>query len=59
MDLGLEGATELYERDRDWHPTKRMGTAGEVARMVAFLANPAASWVMAPPFESTARSPGV
>ena len=45
MDLGLEGATELYERDRDWHPTRRMGTADEVARVVAFLASPAASWV--------------
>ncbi|MEM9621021.1 MAG: SDR family oxidoreductase [Pseudomonadota bacterium] len=35
----------LYERDRDWHPMKRMGTAEEVARVVAFLASPAASWV--------------
>ena len=35
----------LYERDRDYHPTKRMGTAEEVARVVAFLASPAASWV--------------
>ncbi len=35
----------LYERDRDWHPTKRMGTAEEVARVVTFLASPAASWV--------------
>ena len=38
-------ATALYERDRDWHPTKRMGTAEEVAQVVAFLASPAASWV--------------
>ena len=38
-------ATALYERDRDWHPSKRMGTAEEVARVVAFLASPAASWV--------------
>ena len=38
-------ATPLYERDRDWHPSKRMGTAQEVARVVAFLASPAASWV--------------
>jgi 3-oxoacyl-[acyl-carrier protein] reductase len=37
--------TELYERDRDYHPTKRMGSAEEVARVVAFLASPAASWV--------------
>ncbi|MBT6573299.1 MAG: SDR family oxidoreductase, partial [Gammaproteobacteria bacterium] len=29
----------------DWHPTKRMGTAEEVARVVTFLASPAASWV--------------
>ena len=35
----------LYERDRDYHPTKRMGTAEEVAKVVAFLASPAASWV--------------
>ncbi len=40
-----EHATALYERDRDWHPSKRMGTADEVARVVAFLASPAASWV--------------
>ncbi len=40
-----DNATPLYERDRDWHPTKRMGTAEEVARVVAFLASPAASWV--------------
>lgn len=38
-------ATALYERDRDYHPTKRMGSAEEVARVVAFLASPAASWV--------------
>lgn len=40
-----DNATALYERDRDWHPTKRMGTAEEVARVVVFLASPAASWV--------------
>jgi NAD(P)-dependent dehydrogenase (short-subunit alcohol dehydrogenase family) len=40
-----DNATALYERDRDWHPTKRMGTAEEVARVVTFLASPAASWV--------------
>lgn len=40
-----DNATALYERDRDFHPTKRMGTAEEVARVVAFLASPAASWV--------------
>ena len=38
-------AAALYERDRDYHPTKRMGSAEEVARVVAFLASPAASWV--------------
>lgn len=37
--------TALYERDRDYHPTKRMGTAEEVANVVTFLASPAASWV--------------
>lgn len=36
---------EIFERDRDRHPTKRMGTAQEVANMVAVLASPAASWV--------------
>ena len=40
-----DNAAPLYERDRDWHPLKRMGTAEEVARVVAFLASPAASWV--------------
>jgi NAD(P)-dependent dehydrogenase (short-subunit alcohol dehydrogenase family) len=40
-----DNAAPLYERDRDWHPMKRMGTAEEVARVVAFLASPAASWV--------------
>lgn len=40
-----DNATALYERDRDWHPSKRMGTAEEVASVVAFLASPAASWV--------------
>ena len=38
-------ATALYERDRDYHPTKRLGTPEEVARVVTFLASPAASWV--------------
>lgn len=40
-----DNMTPLYERDRDQHPTKRMGTAEEVARVVTFLASPAASWV--------------
>ena len=40
-----DNMTALYERDRDYHPTKRMGTAEEVAKVVAFLASPAASWV--------------
>ena len=38
-------ATMRYERDLDYHPTKRMGTAEEVAKVVTFLASPAASWV--------------
>jgi len=30
----------IFERDRDAHPMKRMGTAQEVANMVAVLASP-------------------
>jgi 3-oxoacyl-[acyl-carrier protein] reductase len=36
---------DIYERDRDRHPSKRMGTADEVASIVTVLASPAASWV--------------
>jgi NAD(P)-dependent dehydrogenase (short-subunit alcohol dehydrogenase family) len=36
---------EIYARDRDRHPSGRMGTAEEVAAIVAVLASPAASWV--------------
>lgn len=36
---------ELYERDRLQHPLQRMGTADEIADVVAFLASPRASWV--------------
>jgi 3-oxoacyl-[acyl-carrier protein] reductase len=35
----------IFERDRDAHPTKRMGTADEIANLVVMLASPAASWV--------------
>lgn len=35
----------IFERDRDAHPMKRMGTAQEVANMVTVLASPVASWV--------------
>jgi 3-oxoacyl-[acyl-carrier protein] reductase len=35
----------IYERDRDAHPARRMGTAQEVANIVAVLASPAGSWV--------------
>jgi 3-oxoacyl-[acyl-carrier protein] reductase len=34
-----------YERDIAAHPQKRLGAAAEVAKVVAFLASPAASWV--------------
>ena len=34
-----------YDRDIEAHPQKRLGTAEEVAKVVAFLASPAASWV--------------
>jgi 3-oxoacyl-[acyl-carrier protein] reductase len=40
-----ERRPEIYVRDRDAHPTKRMGTADEVANVVVMLASPAASWV--------------
>jgi 3-oxoacyl-[acyl-carrier protein] reductase len=40
-----EALNYIYERDRDHHPAKRMGTAEEVADVVAFLASPVASWV--------------
>lgn len=40
-----ERRPEIYVRDRDRHPAKRMGTADEVAAIVAVLASPAASWV--------------
>ncbi|WP_409329695.1 SDR family NAD(P)-dependent oxidoreductase [Trujillonella humicola] len=40
-----ERRPEIYARDRDRHPTRRMGTADEVAAIVAVLASPAASWV--------------
>ena len=36
---------DYYERDGEAHPQKRLGTAAEVARVAAFLASPAASWV--------------
>ncbi len=34
-----------YEENRAHHPMGRLGTAEEVANVVAFLASPAASWV--------------
>src|SRR4051794_4900171 len=40
-----ERRPEIYARDRDAHPLKRMGTAEEVADIVAVLASPVASWV--------------
>ncbi len=40
-----ERRPELFARDRDAHPLKRMGTAAEVADIVAVLASPVASWV--------------
>jgi 3-oxoacyl-[acyl-carrier protein] reductase len=40
-----ERRPEIFQRDRDAHPMKRMGTAQEVATMVTVLASPAASWV--------------
>jgi 3-oxoacyl-[acyl-carrier protein] reductase len=36
---------DIYERDRDRRPSKRMGTADEVATIVTVLASPIASWV--------------
>lgn len=40
-----ERRPEIYARDRDAHPLKRMGTADEVAVVVVVLSSPAASWV--------------
>ena len=41
-----ERRPEIYTRDRDQHPTKRLGTAEEeVAAIVTVLASPVASWV--------------
>jgi 3-oxoacyl-[acyl-carrier protein] reductase len=40
-----ERRPEIYERDRDRHPSQRMGTADEVAAIVTVLASPIASWV--------------
>lgn len=36
---------DYYEENRAHHPMGRLGTAEEVANVVAFLASPAASWV--------------
>ena len=44
-DMIKENMTPLYERDRDQHPSKRMGTDKEVANVAVFLASPLASWV--------------
>jgi 3-oxoacyl-[acyl-carrier protein] reductase len=35
----------MYEGALAGHPSGRLGTADEVASVVAFLASPAASWV--------------
>lgn len=40
-----ERRPEIYERDRAAHPLGRLGTAEEVADIVAVLASPVASWV--------------
>ena len=40
-----ERRPEIYTRDRDQHPAKRMGTAEEVAAIVTVLASPVASLV--------------
>lgn len=42
MDSAPEGARAFFERAS---PFGRIGTAGEIAEVVAFLASPAASWV--------------
>jgi 3-oxoacyl-[acyl-carrier protein] reductase len=36
---------DIYQRDRDRHPSRRMGTADEIADIVTVIASPLASWV--------------
>ena len=40
-----QGVPAMYEGAVAAHPSKRLGTAAEVANAVAFLASPAASWI--------------
>ena len=40
-----EKMADVYDTTVEGHPTKRLGSAAEVADVVAFLASPAASWV--------------
>lgn len=40
-----QGMPQFYEATVKQHPAGRMGTPEEVARAVAFLASPAASWI--------------
>jgi 3-oxoacyl-[acyl-carrier protein] reductase len=40
-----QNMTPLYERDRDQHPSKRLGTDKEVANVAVFLSSPLASWI--------------
>ena len=44
-DAIKQGMPDYYQENVDKQPSGRMGSAAEVARVVAFLSSPAASWV--------------
>jgi 3-oxoacyl-[acyl-carrier protein] reductase len=44
-DMIKQNVPAMYDGAIALHPSKRLGTAAEVANVVAFLASPAASWI--------------